>query len=496
MKENLEFDVVIIGSGLSGIYTALSLDAHLNLAIVSTGSIDATNSYLAQGGVAAAVGKQDTVMRHYSDTMACGHHVNNSAAVKQLTEGAKEEIDQLIAFGVQFDLCEDGSFAFGLEGAHSLPRILRIGDYTGKAIMETLWQRILERKNIAIFDEALVYKLTNSQNGIKVLDVLSCEKLLQIGAKAVVIATGGMGRLYNRTSNNQNISGDGIALAIKAGISVRHLNWIQFHPTVFYNVVGAQEGFLISEAVRGDGGQLRNQNGERFMMNYHEKLELAPRDVVSRAIHLELQNQNNPFVWLDVRHIGNVRMAHRFPTIYAYCRAHGLDLDTDFIPVAPGAHYAMGGIEVDLNGKTSSAGIYAVGECAYTGVHGKNRLASNSLLEAIVFAKKTAQSINDAHLEPHTWSLEPSEVRIQSVDRSGRVPDFDIELPELSKWMDANMGSEKNYLQIENMTDKLERLLQSSQKDSVITREAIKKQNALVVMKEMLGHVLKENDNA
>ncbi len=499
MKENLKFDIAIIGSGLSGIYTALSLDERLKIAILSTGSIAETNSYLAQGGVAAAVGIHDSPMSHYLDTMACGHQVNNEAAVKQLTECTKEEIDCIISLGVKFDLNADGSFQFGMEGAHSMPRILRIGDYTGKAIMETLWQRVLERENITIISDALVYNLTNIQADIKVLDILSCGELIQICSKSVVIASGGMGRLYKRTSNNINSTGDGAALAIKAGITVKHLDWIQFHPTVFYNTTGEQEGFLISEAVRGDGGILLNEKHERFMTKYHDKLELAPRDIVSRAIHLELQKQGNPFVWLDVRHIGNEKMALRFPTIYAYCRAHGLDLDKDFIPVAPGAHYSMGGIEVDLSGRTSCEGVYAVGECAYTGVHGKNRLASNSLLEAIVFAKKTAQAINRDTLDGFTkmgCDYEQDCTHVQPLDY---LPTFEIELSELAMWMDANMGIEKNIPEIEIMYQKLASRLNSfiaSPKRSHIDRETIKKHNALIVMKEMLCHVLEEKNHA
>jgi L-aspartate oxidase len=494
MKENLEFDAVIIGSGLSGIYTALSLDGRLKIAILSIGSIAGTNSYLAQGGVAAAVGKHDSSLSHYQDTMVCGHQVNDEAAVKQLTNYAKEEIDQLMSLGVKFNQNPDGSFQFGMEGAHSIPRILRIGDYTGKAIMETLWQRVLERKNITILDDAVVYNLTNIQTDFKVLDVLSCEKRIRIVAKSVVIATGGLGRLYNRTSNNINITGDGAALAINAGISVKHLNWIQFHPTVFFNTVGEQEGFLISEAVRGDGGILLNEHEERFMTKYHHKLELAPRDIVSSAIHIEIQKQSNPFVWLDVRHIGNEKMSLRFPTIYAYCCSHGLNLEKDLIPVAPGAHYAMGGIEVDLDGRTSCEGIYAVGECAYTGVHGKNRLASNSLLEAIVFAKKTAQAINRATSRDSIYHLSGSQTEFLGVHTVENMPFYEIELPELAKWMDANMGIVKNIPEIEAMYEKLGNLLHSPQKFSEIDRIIIKKNNALIVLKEMLSHVLREKD--
>ncbi len=483
MEENLEFDVVIIGSGLAGIYCALSLDETLNIAIVSNGSIDETNSYLAQGGVAAPVGVHDSAISHFNDTMSCGHFRNHEDAVKQLTECAKDEIDTLIQLGVRFDLKSDGSYELGMEGAHSCARILRIGDYTGKSIMESLLLKVKERKNITRIDQGVVYALGDHQ-----VDVLADGDIKSIFTKVTVIATGGMGRLYSRSSNNPKITGDGIALALQAGITVSHLNWIQFHPTVFYNIEGPQMGFLISEAVRGDGAYLLNEKGERFMVKYHQMLELAPRDIVSSAILHELKHQEKPYVWLDVRHIGNEKMAKRFPTIYAHCRKLGLDLDQDLIPVAPGAHYAMGGIKVDLNGRTSKSDTYAIGECAYTGVHGKNRLASNSLLEAIVFAKKAAKDIMRMNYKhERVIQIHP--------DYTTKIPHYDVEIKSLSTWMDLNMGIEKNYAEITVMKAKLDQLLKNPASYEAVNISDIKTNNVLIVMKEMLKQALQEYED-
>ena len=485
-----QYDVVIIGAGLSGVYCALTMDPSLRIAILSNGTIEDTNSYLAQGGVAAPIGPSDTPESHFDDTMSCGHFVNDEHAVRQLTVCAKEEIRMIEALGVVFDKNPDGSYLMGMEGAHHLPRILRIGDYTGKAILETLWKRVQERENIDIFTDAFVYELLSAEDHTISLKVLDKGEQSVFQSRSVVIATGGMGRLYSRTSNSEKIVGDGIALAIKSGIHVSHLNWIQFHPTVFYNVKGSQNGFLISEAVRGDGGMLLNQSGERFMEKYHPLKELAPRDIVSASILKELDHQTIPYVFLDVRHIGNDKMSQRFPTIYAYCREQGLDLDTDLIPVAPGAHYAMGGITVDLNGRTNLPNVYAVGECSYTGVHGKNRLASNSLLEAIVFAKKVSEAIGQAHLE---LSQDLLDITKCSVDTE--MPLYDINPFRIRQWMDANMGIVKDYQAIRQMVKLIDETLQHPKEKCDVTIEAIQKQNMLLVTQYMLMQTLQEVDD-
>ncbi|HAS74680.1 MAG TPA: L-aspartate oxidase [Clostridiales bacterium UBA8960] len=458
MEQFRDYDVVIIGAGLAGVFCALNLDTELSVALISNGSIKDTNSYLAQGGVAAPVGVGDSIDSHIEDTMRCGHGCNNREAVTQLIQDANDAIQRLMSFGVAFDTLDDGSFMLGREGAHSCARILRIGDYTGRAIMETLWTRVLERKNIDVMTNTQVERI-EVKSALEKRIWATGKQSFTVQAESVVIATGGLGRLYGNTSNNALIKGDGIALAIKAGIKTQHLDWIQFHPTIYHNLKGNQEGFLISEAVRGEGAILRNQDLNRFMVDVHEMAELAPRDVVSKAIINEIKLQRNDYVWLDVRHIGNQKMAMHFPTIYEYCKKQGLELERDMIPVSPGAHYLMGGISTDLCGETNIKNIYAVGECAYTGVHGKNRLASNSLLEAMVFAIEAAK-------------------RISFIQRDKPLLSEDAFMENSTKWMDLYMGIDRNK---EAIREKLMQLEASGFES-----------NEVVLLREMLKHALEE----
>lgn len=471
------YDVVIIGMGLAGVYCALSIDDACSVALIANGSIEQTNSYLAQGGVAAPVGDGDSAQKHFEDTWACGHNLGNQAAIKQLTYDATAEIKRLEAFGVHFDMLESGAYLLGMEGAHSMPRILRVGDYTGKAIMQTLWERVLEKKNIHIFDHTLVYGLETYEDQ-KMVKALIGDKPCGFVAPQVVFATGGVSRLYHRTSNNTGLMGLGIAPAIAFGVQTSHLNWIQFHPTVFHHSQGgSQDAFLISEAVRGEGAYLLNEKLERFMVGRHPKAELAPRDVVSRAIYETVKEQSLPHVWLDVRHIGVEHVAKRFPTIYAYCCEQGLDLSKDLIPVSPGAHYTMGGIQTDLNGKTNIEGIYAIGECANTGVHGKNRLASNSLLEAMVFASKAAQNICKSQLKT-------IDVIINGIDQ---IPHFDFNLDDIATWMDDHLGVEKNMDGVVSMIQLLEHRMRHPDEIRPVNAEDVIKNNTLIVLKELLA---------
>lgn len=488
MIDDRQYDVIIIGCGLSGIYCALNIDASLKVALISEGSILDTNSYLAQGGIAAAIGANDSWEWHFDDTMTCGHNESDPQMLKIMMQNAADEIHNLEALGVVFDHNEDHSYMLGMEGAHRLPRILRIGDYTGRAVMESFWSVVNKRDNIHLFTNFFAYEVVTHSEGFSSVFGISESTSVNISATTIVYATGGMGHLYNRTSNGKTINGDGIAMAMKQGIFTRQLPWIQFHPTIFYNVNGPQDGFLISEAVRGDSALLLNDKGERFMKKYHPLLELAPRDVVSSSILLELENQNSPNVWLDVRHIGSARMEKRFPTIYKYCREKGLNLDFDLIPVAPGAHYAMGGIAVDYSGKTNVNGVYAVGECASTKVHGRNRLASNSLLEALVFSKITAKEIS------RMKSDHEKVIQIHSTI-SKQIPHYNVELKALSIWMDENMGIVKNYSEIKRMKKEIQDMLDQPNEFVGINIEDIKCNNALIVMNEMLGQALQENEN-
>ena len=496
-----DYDVVIIGVGLAGLYCALTMSEQLRVALISNASIEKSNSYLAQGGVAAPVGKGDSPELHFEDTLACGHDLGKKEAIMALTCEAKLEIQRLESMGVNFDVNNDGSYLLGMEGAHRIPRILRVGDFTGKAIMEILWQRILEKSNIEIFEESLVYEVS-SYNKHFITKALSHEMDLGLFSKEVVFATGGISRLFMRTSNNSGLDGLGLAPAIKLGVETSHLNWIQFHPTVFHQVKETHQGieqsagdkkksFLISEAVRGEGAFLLNEKLERFMFSYHEKGELAPRDVVSKAILNEISRQKNPFVWLDVRHIGVLMMKERFPTISQYCEDQGLNLDRDLIPVSPGAHYTMGGLNVNLEGETNIEGIYAVGECAHTGVHGKNRLASNSLLEALVFSSKAASSINHRHV--HEDMTEGRSFASQVIDEKRlKIPRHQFDLGEFNLWMDDHFGVKKDVDHIVAMLQRVKHMINFPTEYVALNAIDIEKNNVLIILEKMLSQELQD----
>ncbi|WP_058485648.1 L-aspartate oxidase [Defluviitalea phaphyphila] len=398
LKEDLlESDIIIIGCGIAGLYTALNLDDRFKIIILCKGSYIESNSYLAQGGIAAPINKkEDSPKKHFKDTIVCGKGTNNVEAVWTLVNEANENIDNLINLGVKFDLEKDGFYALGKEGAHSVSRILHAGgDKTGAKIIETLYRKVIKKKNITLIEDAFAIDLLWDDN--KCFGVLARinGKNIKIFSQYTVLAGGGIGHIYERTTNNIGIGGDCIAMAIRGNVKLKDMDYVQFHPTGFFNTKKAEERcFLISEALRGEGAVLLNENMERFMEKIHPLKELAPRDIVSRAIYYEIEKQNIPYVYLDITHLSEDILKKRFPSIYDYCIKQGINISCDLIPVAPVAHYFMGGVDVDLDGKTSMEYLYAVGECACTGVHGQNRLASNSLLEAIVFGRRVAKNIN------------------------------------------------------------------------------------------------------
>ncbi len=482
MESIKAYDVIIIGAGLAGVFCALNLDPSLKVALVSKGGVEDTNSFLAQGGVAAPVGSGDSIQNHIEDTLSCGHGAGDPVAVSEMIHSAADAIKRLEAFGVIFDRNEDGSYFLGREGAHRCARILRVGDFTGRAIMEALWKRLKERENVTVMTHTEVINI-QVREGYKKAVWLRKDVQSVLEADALVIATGGLGRLFGRTSNNRGITGDGIALAIRAGLETRELGRIQFHPTVFQNLDGPQEGFLISEAVRGEGAILRNERNERFMVSVHEMAELAPRDVVSKAIQSEISHQLRQYVWLDVRHIGSQRMAKHFPTIHAYTAKHGLNLDVDMIPVAPGAHYLMGGIVTDIHGETSMPGVFAVGECACTGVHGKNRLASNSLLEAMVFAVKAAERIS---------ALDRSRLLHNDLQNALYIDGFGALSEDMTQWMDLNMGVLRNKAAILEMLDTFEHMTCERMNINSASLELIRRSESIILEREVLRQTLGE----
>lgn len=388
--------LVIIGSGISGLFVALEARKLGPVIVLTKGSIDDCNTRWAQGGIAAAVGPLDSPEQHLADTIAAGDGLVDEAAARVLCAEAPARIRDLVDYGVAFDSL-GGEVALGREAAHSHSRILHAGgDRTGAEI-ETALTAAVADPLITILDHTLATSLLVEHGRIAGVEALA----LQSGqretyeAANVVLATGGAGRMFTYTTNPEVATGDGIALGFEAGAEIADIEFYQFHPTALH-VPGAPP-FLISEAVRGEGAILRNSAGEAFMSRYHELRDLAPRDVVARAIVSEMQNDGSESVLLDCTGLKSVDLAARFPAIYAFCKSVGIDMRTTPIPVAPAAHYLMGGVRTDIWGRTTVEGLYACGEVACTGVHGANRLASNSLMETVVFGKRVVEHLESGN---------------------------------------------------------------------------------------------------
>ena len=388
------YSAVIIGSGIAGLTLAYELSKNKSLKdgilVLTKSTIDDCNSKLAQGGIVAVMSehnKQDTISSHVSDTIKAGSGLNDFNAVKFISEHSNCAIKELIKIGVKFDKNEKGNFDFALEGAHSLPRILHTKDNTGYSIEMALINKINSAKDIEVYENTMaVDLLVDGENTVRgVLSFNKQEEYETIFSNAVIIATGGVGQLYKTTTSRPTATGDGIYLANSVGAEISDMEFIQFHPTALA-VKNNECAPLVSEAVRGEGGKLVNKNGERFILKYDQRGELAPRDIVARAIDDEIKNSGEDCVYLDITDIGVEKFKQNFPSITEYCDEYGIDLSKGVIPVSPAAHYLMGGVKVNLDFETNVKNLYAIGEASRTGLHGANRLASNSLLECVVSA--------------------------------------------------------------------------------------------------------------
>ena len=388
-----KYDVIIAGTGAGGLYSAISLPSDLKILIITKREQMLCNSALAQGGIAGVYKPRDddNIQLHTNDTLIAGGFKNNPDSLKVLVTEAAREIDHLIKLGVDFDKTADGEYHRTLEGGHSRHRIFHHKDSTGREITERLAAAVRQLPNVTIAENALLCDVKKTNGGFS-CDILIDDVHHTADSKFMILATGGIGRVYDFTTNSAIATGDGIAFAYEMGANIKNLSLIQFHPTAF-NDKHTRECFLISEAVRGEGAYLLNKNKERFMQNYDERLELAPRDVVSHAIIMEGRRLNSDEFYLDISYKDSDFIRNRFPMIYEKLLAYGYDLTKEPVPIYPCQHYLMGGINVNTKAETSISDLYAVGECSHTGVHGNNRLASNSLLEAIVFAHEAADDI-------------------------------------------------------------------------------------------------------
>ncbi|MGM0502676.1 MAG: L-aspartate oxidase [Bacillota bacterium] len=473
--KKLKTDYLVIGSGIAGATAALELAGTGEVTVLSKGEFEETNTKYAQGGIATAWAQDDDADLHYQDTITAGAGLCNSRAVEVLVSESQQLIKKLIDWGVKFDQEEDG-LALTKEGAHSKSRILRArGDATGAEISSALGEKLKSNPHIKSRDNSFMLDLLTADNccyGIYAYDQEEDEYFIY-QAKAVILATGGSGELYYVTSNPSYATGDGLAAAYRAGVEVMDLEMVQFHPTVLS--LEQEDDFLISEAVRGEGAKLRRADGSRFMFKYHRLAELAPRDIVARAIEEEISEQEENHVYLDVTDLKEDFLRKRFPNIYQKCLELNIDISTDYIPVTPAAHYFMGGIKTDINGQTSLDRLFACGETACLGVHGANRLASNSLLEGLVYGYRAAQEIKDKNYQAQ---LEIEQEQIEDTIES------DLNLAEvkeeLQKLMQEKAAIVREEDSLQEMLDYLEEKLELLKIDYT-TVEAWEVQNMLIV---------------
>ena len=503
-----EYSVVIVGSGAAGLYAALKISQQINLPegvlLLTKSYLGNSNSLYAQGGIVGVLHQnpEDCVEKHVEDTLTAGAGLSDRSTVEYISEASDEVINDLIENGVDFDRNADGELTFTLEAAHSIRRILHAGgDATGRGITEALCREVRADENIVVMENAVAAELLVDSDqeckGVIVYNELTGEHEI-VYTSALVLATGGLGQLYKYTTNPDGATGDGIDLAYNAGAIIQDMEFVQFHPTALALSPESKDRFLISEAVRGEGARLINNHGMEFMSKYHDKRELAPRDIVTRAIYSEMNKEHKFNVFLNASMIDHMKLFKRFPTISKRCGECGIDISANPIPVAPAAHYSMGGIKASVEGRTSIRGLYAIGECASTGLHGANRLASNSLLECVVCAYELADYLSFANLAIPKKIDENIRRIIDIYSQPLSEADYNIELlkANLKDFMWNNVGiirSEENLLKARKEVENLKKAFKRTRK--CLNKEEYEYRNMLSVASLIIDSALSRKES-
>lgn len=489
-----KYDFLVIGSGIAGMSFALKVAAKGKVAILCKTNMDEANTHYAQGGIASVTKKTDNFEDHIVDTLIAGDGICNENVVRKVVEGAPEQIKQLLEWGVDFDKKEDGNFDLHKEGGHSDFRILHHKDNTGEEIQDSLIRRVRNNPNIDIYEEHFAIEIITQHHlgelvkhttpniecyGAYVLDIKT-NHVDTFLSKVTMMCTGGIGNIYQTTTNPPVATGDGISMVYRAKGLVDDMEFVQFHPTALYHP-GDRPSFLITEAMRGYGGILRNKAGESFMEKYDSRGSLAPRDVVARSIDTEMKKTGDECVYLDVTHKDPEVTKREYPTIYNKCLSLGIDITKDYIPVAPAAHYFCGGIKVDMNARTTINRLYAAGECSCTGLHGANRLASNSLIEAIVYADAAAK--DSLRLLPSlSWNEEVPEWNDEGTSLNEEMVLITQSEKEVNQIMQAYVGIVRSNLRLKRAYDRLELLYKETEslfQRSVVSKEICELRNII-----------------
>lgn len=491
-----KYDFLIIGSGIAGMSYALKVAQHGKVAIIAKTTLEDANTFYAQGGIASVTNPWDNFEKHIADTLDAGAGLCNTEVVEKVVREAPAQIEELISWGVDFDKDEKGNFDLHREGGHSEFRILHHKDSTGAEIQTSLIETIRNHPNIDVFDNHFTIEIltqhhlgqvvTRHTTGIEcygayILD-LQTNEVQTFLSRVTMMSTGGIGCIYQTTTNPLVATGDGIAMVARAKGEIKGMEFVQFHPTALYHP-GVRPSFLITEAMRGYGGILKTKDGKEFMQKYDERLSLAPRDIVARAIDTEMKNRGDEHVFLDVTHKNAEETKKHFPGIYEKCLSYGIDITKEMIPVAPAAHYLCGGIYVNIHGETSINRLYANGECACTGLHGANRLASNSLIEAVVFADSAAK-----HTIP-IFKNYPFEENIPDWNAAGATSTEEMVLvtqsyKEVGQIMSSYVGIVRSDIRLQRALDRLNILFRETEnlfQRSVVSREICELRNIIKV---------------